>query len=262
MQGIAIKSLSFAYVDDLVLKDIDMHVSNGEFVCLLGQSGCGKSTLLRLLAGLEHPTSGSIEIDGKPIKTAGLDRGVVFQDYCLFPWMTAGNNIMLALKQKYPGRSKAELKKITLDMLQEVGLGPEVYRKLPKELSGGMKQRCAIARAFGIDPPILLMDEPFAALDAITRAKLQELLLNLWAKEQNKKTIFFVTHDVDEALLLATRIFVLGQSPGNVIFSCEIPVSKKPSYIDLYENAELMSLRNELIKHINRDVASRIANSA
>ena len=258
MREVVIESLSFAYDTELVLKDINMRVSQGDFVCLLGQSGCGKSTFLRLLAGLEFPTSGTIEIDGVPVKKAGLDRGVVFQDYGLFPWMTAGNNIMLALKQKYPKSDKSGLKKLTIDILKEVGLEEAVFYKLPKELSGGMKQRCAIARAFIIDPPILLMDEPFGALDAVTRAKLQELVRNLWTKEKSGKTVFFVTHDVDEALLLASRIFVFGQSPSNLIFSCETPSGKNENSFDIYENEELMALRHELIKHINRDVASRI----
>ena len=258
MSKVSVDNLSFAYDKKLVLKDIDLEVSAGDFVCILGQSGCGKSTLLRLLAGLEKPTAGKILVDGKEITKAGLDRGVVFQDYGLFPWKTAGDNIMLALKQKYPDKSKMELKEIAVEMLEKVGLEPEVFHKLPKELSGGMKQRCAIARAFGIDPPILLMDEPFGALDAVTRAKLQDMVLELWEKDQERKTVFFVTHDVDEALLLANRIVVLGQSPSNVIYSCEIPEDKKPNRYTMFENPEIMSLRNTLIRNINMNVAERI----
>lgn len=258
MSKVSVDNLSFAYDKKLVLKDIDLEVSAGDFVCILGQSGCGKSTLLRLLAGLEKPTTGKILVDGKEITKAGLDRGVVFQDYGLFPWKTAGDNIMLALKQKYPDKSKMELKEIAVEMLEKVGLEPEVFHKLPKELSGGMKQRCAIARAFGIDPPILLMDEPFGALDAVTRAKLQDMVLELWEKDQERKTVFFVTHDVDEALLLANRIVVLGQSPSNVIYSCEIPEDKKPNRYTMFENPEIMSLRNTLIRNINMNVAERI----
>ena len=262
MSYVAIKSLSFAYPDEadkLILKDIDMNVEKGEFVCLLGQSGCGKSTFLRLLAGLEHPTSGDIFFGEEAINGASLERGMVFQDYGLFPWMTAGENIMLALQQKFPKRSKKELKAIAVNMLQKVGLDENVYRKLPKELSGGMKQRCAIARAFSIDPPVLLMDEPFGALDAVTRARLQVMVLELWAREDPKKTVFFVTHDVDEALLLANRIFVFGQSPSNIIFECsddkenfDIPRE------DQFENAEIIELRHTLIRHLNKDVARRL----
>lgn len=260
MADIKITNLSFAYEDGgkLILKDINTEVRAGEFVCILGQSGCGKSTLLRLLAGLEKPTGGELLIDEKKIGGASLDRGVVFQDYGLFPWMTAGENIMLALKQRFPGRAKQELKQIALDMLKEVGLGENVYKMLPKELSGGMKQRCAIAQAFSIDPPILLMDEPFGALDAVTRARLQDLVLKLWAQDDPKKTVFFVTHDVDEAMLLANRILVLGQSPSNIIYECTIPEDKRPTRETQFENPEMLKMRTELIRQINRDVASHI----
>ena len=261
MKGISIKNLSFSYPDApdrLILKDIDLEVEDGEFVCLLGQSGCGKSTLLRLLAGLEKPTTGEITQDGKQFEGAGLDRGVVFQSYGLFPWMTAGSNIMLALKQKYKDKTKAEHKEIAMQALRAVGLQDDVFNKLPKELSGGMKQRCAIAQAFSINPPVLLMDEPFGALDAVTRAKLQEMVLELWSSLEQRKTVFFVTHDVDEALLLSTRICVLGQAPSKVIYDVKIPEDRKPTRETLFDDVEMMKLRNELIRYINRDVASHI----
>jgi len=260
MNGTSIKNLSFSYPGDsrLILKDIDLEVEVGEFVCLLGQSGCGKSTFLRLLAGLEKPTVGQVMQDGKPITGAGLDRGVVFQSYGLFPWMTAGANIMLALKQKFPKKSKAEHKEIAMNAMRAVGLDDAVFNKLPKELSGGMKQRCAIAQAFSIDPPVLLMDEPFGALDAVTRARLQDMVLELWNSTEERKTVFFVTHDVDEALLLSTRICVLGQAPSKVIYDVKIPEDKKPTRDTLFDDVEMMKLRNELIRYINRDVASHI----
>lgn len=260
MQEIQIKDLSFSYEkgSKLILKDISVEISAGEFVCILGQSGCGKSTLLRLLAGLEKPTEGELLINGEPIKGASLKRGVVFQDYGLFPWMTAGENILLALKQCFPNKEKTELQQLALDMIKAVGLDEAVYKKLPKELSGGMKQRCAIAQAFGMNPPILLMDEPFGALDAVTRARLQDLVLELWKKDETKKTVFFVTHDVDEALLLSNRILVLGQSPSNVIYDCSIPEDKRPTRESLFENPEVLKLRNTLIQQINKDVATHI----
>lgn len=260
MGNIKINNLSFAYEEGspLILKDITTDIEAGEFVCILGQSGCGKSTLLRLIAGLEKPTIGNLTLNGEEIKGASLERGVVFQDYGLFPWMTAGENIMLALKQRFPGRDKNELKKIATDMMKEVGLADDVFKKLPKELSGGMKQRCAIAQAFSIDPPILLMDEPFGALDAVTRAKLQDLVKELWSKQEEKKTVFFVTHDVDEALLLANRILVLGQRPSNIIFDCKLPDELKATRETQFSNPEVMKLRNELIYQINKDVASHI----
>lgn len=260
IHDVSIEGLSFAYdgTERLILKDISLKVGAGEFVALLGQSGCGKSTFLRLLAGLEKPTGGNIFLGDKEISKAGLDRGVVFQDYGLFPWMTAGENIILALRQKIPEKDKKELKRIAIDNLKAVGLKEDVFKKLPKELSGGMKQRCAIAQAFSMDPPVLLMDEPFGALDAVTRAKLQDLVLELWAGCKPKKTVFFVTHDVDEALLLANRIIVLGQSPSSIIYDCTIDEDKRPTRESQFEDPEILKLRNQLILQINRDVASRI----
>ena len=261
MNSIRINDLSFAYSGDerLVLKDIQLEVEEGEFVCLLGQSGCGKSTLLRLLAGLETPTRGEIYIGNEEVRGASLDRGVVFQDYGLFPWMTAGENIMLALRQRFPKRDKKELDATAKQMLKEVGLEEDVFKKLPKELSGGMKQRCAIARAFSINPPVLLMDEPFGALDAVTRARLQDLVQKMWQQDEKRKTVFFVTHDVDEAILLGTKIYVLGQSPSHVIFECGIPLEGHPTRENQFENPEILSLRNKLIQQINRDVSTHIS---
>lgn len=252
-----IQHLSFAYSDEpdrLVLEDIDVHVDDGEFVCLLGQSGCGKSTFLRLMAGLETPTSGAIRMDGTPVRGTSLDRSVVFQDYGLFPWMSAGENILMALAQKNPGARKAELRERVFELLDMVGLDRKVYKQFPKALSGGMKQRCAIARAFGIDPPVLLMDEPFGALDAVTRARLQDLVLDLCAHQSPRKTVFFVTHDVDEALLLATRILVFGLSPSHIIYDCSRRREDIPGREDLYDHVETLKLRNTLISHINKDV--------
>lgn len=257
MDNITIENLSFAYKDApdrLILKDIGASFEKGEFVCILGQSGCGKSTLLRLLAGLDQPTTGEIRIDGDPVRGASLDRSVVFQDYGLFPWMTAGENIMLALRQKFPKRDKKELKEITLNMLEKVGLDASVFKKLPKSLSGGMKQRCAIARALSVDPPVFLMDEPFGALDAVTRAKLQDLLLSLWSKETVKKTVFFVTHDVDEAILLSNRILILGQSPSSIIYDKKLEEGVHVDRENIFNNTEILKLRNELIYYINKDV--------
>ena len=258
MLDVSVKQVSFSYDKELILADINMEVNAGAFVCLLGQSGCGKSTFLRLLAGLEKPNDGKILVNNESVTKAGLQRGVVFQDYGLFPWMSAGENIMIALKQKFKNMSVNERKAEALRRIVEVELTELDFDKLPKELSGGMKQRCAIARAFSIDPPILLMDEPFGALDAVTRAKLQDLVLSLWKKEtENRKTIFFVTHDVDEALLLATDIFVFGQSPSKIIYKHSFKDGKKLDRRTMHDDAQTMQLRNHLIKIIHNEVQAK-----
>ena len=254
MLAVTIDNVSFAYGDKPILGGVSLDVEAGSFVCVLGQSGCGKSTLLRLLGGLEKPTSGRILVDGRPVAGPGLDRGMVFQDYGLFPWMRAGDNITLAVKQQFPALSAAQRKAKALRRLADVELDAACYDKLPGELSGGMRQRCAIARAFAIDPPILLMDEPFAALDAVTRARLQELVLDLWQKEEQRKTIFFVTHDVDEALLLATDVCILGQSPGSIIHRHVFPRDKRTDRATMFADPEMLRLRNELIAVINAEI--------
>ncbi|AKL95691.1 ABC-type nitrate/sulfonate/bicarbonate transport system, ATpase component [Clostridium aceticum] len=259
MLDVSVKHLSFSYDKDVILDDINMKVKSGAFICLLGQSGCGKSTFLRLLAGLEKPSTGEILVNNEPVKKAGLQRGVVFQDYGLFPWMTAGENIMIALKQKFKKMNAKQRKDEAIKRIKDVELDEAVFDKLPKELSGGMKQRCAIARAFSIDPPILLMDEPFGALDAVTRAKLQDLVLELWKKEtENRKTIFFVTHDVDEALLLATDIFVFGQSPSKIIYSYSFKKEKNLDRKTMHDDLQVMELRNQLIKIIHNEVQMKV----
>lgn len=261
MLNVSVNDLSFSYDKDPILGDINMNVKAGAFVCLLGQSGCGKSTLLRLLAGLEKPNSGEILVDNEAVTKASLQRGVVFQDYGLFPWMSVGENITIALKQKFKNMNSEERKAEALRRMKDVELAESNFDKFPKELSGGMKQRCAIARAFAIDPPILLMDEPFGALDAVTRAKLQDLILDLWKKQTvSRKTIFFVTHDVDEALLLATDIFVLGQSPSKIIYKYSFNNEKNLNRETMYDNPQAMQLRNDLIKVIHNEIQIKTNN--
>ena len=248
MSGIQIKDLSFAYEagGKLILKDINTEIGEGEFVCILGQSGCGKSTLLRLLAGLETATTGEILSDGVAIGEPSLNKGVVFQDYGLFPWMSAGENILLALKQRYPKRDKKELKEIAVNMIKAVGLDESIYKKLPKELSGGMKQRCAIAQAFSIDPPILLMDEPFSALDKQTSNSLREELQRIWM--ETKKTILFVTHSVEEAVYLSERVVVLSADQGNItdIIPVDLP---RPRYV---YDPQFVELRHALLDAVQQ----------
>lgn len=257
--SVVVKNLSFTYAgsDRKIFTNVNLDVKAGQFCCLLGQSGCGKSTLLRLLAGLEKPDSGEILFGGKKDKGPGLDKGVVFQDYGLYPWMTTGKNIELAIGQKFPKMEKEEKRDLSKNWIKKVGLREEVYGMLPKELSGGMRQRCAIARAFAIDSPILLMDEPFGALDAVTRATLQDMLLDLCKDAKPHKTVFFVTHDVDEAMLLAERIFVIGQGSNDIVYERKISDSER-LVRGKEDNHKILELRNELIYQINADVQSMV----
>ena len=260
MLNVIVNHLKFSYSgsNEVILNDIDMNVQSGDFVCLLGQSGCGKSTLLRLLAGLEKPSGGSVLVDGEPVRGAGLQRGMVFQDYGLFPWMTTGENITIALERRYPEKNKEERKELALHWMNNVGMDKSLYDKLPGELSGGQKQRCGIARAFAIDPPILLMDEPFGSLDAVTKAKLQDLVLKLWQQEGDKrKTVFFVTHEVDEALLLATDMYVLSQSPAEVMYHHSFAGEERPTRKNMYVDPGIAALRNHLISLIYTDANER-----
>ena len=171
--------------------------------------------------------------------------------------MTAGENIMLALKQRFKGKKNSEIKEIAIDSLKRVGLDEKVYNTLPKHLSGGMQQRVAIAQVLSVNPKVLLMDEPFGALDAVTRAKLQDLILELWNKSEVKKTVIFITHDVDEAMYLANRIIVLGQSPSKIIYDKKFDLMDKTNREKLYTDEKMMSLRNELIQIINKDISEK-----
>jgi NitT/TauT family transport system ATP-binding protein len=258
MSEICIKNLCFSYENEAVLHNLNMQIDSGDFVCVLGESGCGKSTFLRLLAGLAKPAQGCLLINGNPVTKAGLDRGVVFQDYSLFPWLSSGKNLMLSLQQKYKDKPRKELRQMVLRAFEDVGLDASVFKKYPFELSGGMRQRCAICRAFALDPPVLLMDEPFGALDAITRARLQRMILQLWQKEAGKrKTIIFVTHDVNEALLLANKIFLFGSSPSGVIYSHTFAEGEKPPFDELLDHTEIIALRSRLMQILNKDIVAK-----
>ncbi|WP_412528074.1 ABC transporter ATP-binding protein [Burkholderia lata] len=207
------------------LDDISFRTYRREFVCVIGPSGCGKSTLIRILAGLDAQTSGEVLLDGKPVQGPGADRGMVFQGYTLFPWLTVKKNVMFGLRMN--GSSSGQAEREALQWLDLVGLTrfAEVY---PHQLSGGMKQRVAIARALANRPRILLMDEPFGALDAQTRARMQTHLLDIWRNID--VTILFITHDLDEAIFLADRILVLKANPGAVQELIEVPVPRPRDY--------------------------------
>ncbi|KVG31067.1 ABC transporter ATP-binding protein [Burkholderia diffusa] len=209
----------------VALDDISFRTHRREFVCVIGPSGCGKSTLIRILAGLDAQTSGEVLLDGKPVQGPGADRGMVFQGYTLFPWLTVKKNVMFGLRMN--GSSGSEAEREALQWLDLVGLTrfADVY---PHQLSGGMKQRVAIARALANRPRILLMDEPFGALDAQTRARMQTHLLDIWRNID--VTILFITHDLDEAIFLADRILVLKANPGGVQELIEVPVARPRDY--------------------------------
>ncbi len=206
-----------------VLKDIDLSIPEGEFLAIVGFSGSGKTTLVSLLAGLLKPDSGAITLRGKPVETPGPDRGVVFQSYSLMPWLTVEGNVALAVNAVFRGETREQRKKRTRRYIEMVGLSHAADRR-PAELSGGMRQRVAVARALAMNPDILLLDEPLSALDALTRAKLQDEIESIW--EKNRKTVVLITNDVDEAILLADRIVPLNPGPGATLgpsFSVALP---------------------------------------
>lgn len=197
--------------DVIALRDINLDIPAGQFVCLLGPSGCGKSTLLNAIAGFSPPSSGEVKVSGQHVAGPGPDRGMVFQEYALFPWMTVEDNISFGLRLKKTDESKI---KSTVDALLNTLKLTEFRDRFPKDLSGGMRQRVAIARVLALDPPIMLMDEPFGALDALTRRSLQDEILKIW--QENKKTVIFVTHSMEESIYLADRIVVMTYRPGMI----------------------------------------------
>ncbi|HIS48505.1 MAG TPA: ABC transporter ATP-binding protein [Candidatus Scybalocola faecigallinarum] len=206
--------------DVVALNGVDFNIKENEFICVIGPSGCGKSTLLNIIAGLLEPTAGQVIVDGKKVQGTGIDRGVVFQQYALFPWLTVRKNVEFGLKLK--GMDKAQRDETVNKYLKMVEL-EKFTDSYPKELSGGMKQRVAIARAYAMNPSVLLMDEPFGALDAQTRTQLQTELLKTW--EEEHKTCFFVTHDIEEAIVLATRVVIMSARPGRIkeVVDIDIP---------------------------------------
>ena len=221
----------------VALNDINLTIQHGEFICLLGPSGCGKSTLLNAVAGFSLPSTGSILVDGKPVKQPGPDRGMVFQEYALFPWMTVEENVSFGLEiKKLP---KAQIREKVGSLLEMLSL-QDFRDRYPKDLSGGMRQRVAIARVLALDSPIMLMDEPFGALDSLTRRNLQDELLRIWT--EFKKTIIFVTHSIEESIYLADRIVVMTYRPGTIKKDVHvtIPRSRDPS------SAEFNNLKKEL----------------
>jgi NitT/TauT family transport system ATP-binding protein len=222
------------------LDGIDLHVGNGELVCLLGASGCGKSTLLSIMGGLELATAGEVRVDGELVVGPGADRGMVFQQYSLYPWRTVAENIGFGLEvARWPAARKAG----RIDELLGIMSLTEFREALPRELSGGMRQRVAIARALAPEPDVLLLDEPFGALDALTRRNLHDFLLTVWARTGT--TIVMVTHDVEEAVYLSQRIYVLASRPGRIAAEITIPFGPRRGP-DIKRDPRFLDLRDEL----------------
>jgi nitrate ABC transporter ATP-binding subunit len=232
----------------IVLDRVNLTIKQGEFICLIGHSGCGKSTLLNMVSGFSKPTTGTVALKGVPISRPGPDRMVVFQGYALLPWLTVYQNVYLAVNAVYPEKSKGEKDEIVVAHLKMVGL-MEAKDKTPTQVSGGMRQRVAIARALSIRPEVLVLDEPFGALDAITKEELQEELLKIWNHTRN--TVLMITHDIDEALFLADKIVMMTNGPsaeiGEII---EVPFKRPRDRARIMEMPEYYKVRNYVLDYL------------
>lgn len=254
MSSIQLEHIQFSYVDHgqsfQALEDVTVTIGDGEFLCIVGRSGCGKTTLLRLMAGLQAPQSGSIRINGQEVTGPDTDRAVVFQNYTLFPWMTAAKNVQFGIHQSRRDLSRPEVRSIAMEFLEKVGMA-DFADSYPYQLSGGMRQRVAIARALAMDTDILLLDEPFGALDARNRRELQALLEQLWSNGAKRKTVVFVTHDISEAVQLADR--VLYMTPGRIDADLPVPLPRPREQLTGSEAAQLQALRRQLLELFYKD---------
>jgi ABC-type nitrate/sulfonate/bicarbonate transport system ATPase subunit len=232
----------------LALQPVSVTLDRGEFVAILGPSGCGKSTLLRIVAGLDRPSGGAVRLEGRPVTHPGADRGMVFQSYTLFPWLTVEQNVRFGLREA--GMAVAAQRRIADDLIRRVGLAG-FARHWPRQLSGGMQQRCALARALAPDPAMLLLDEPFGALDHQTRELMQELLAGIW--QADRKTVLFVTHDIDEAVFLATRVLVMSARPGRIKLDLPIPLPWPRPYT-VKTSPDFTALKARLTEEIREEV--------
>jgi len=254
---LSIEGVGMSFASSVVLDDIDLAIRKGEFVSLIGHSGCGKSTLLNLVAGLLKPTAGTILLADKHVDGPGPDRGVVFQNHSLLPWLTCFDNVHLAVERVFGDReTKAQLAARTQAALALVGLAPAAA-KYPDEISGGMKQRVGIARALAMEPKVLLLDEPFGALDALTRARLQDELMRIVAK--TGATVLMVTHDVDEAVLLSDRVVMMTNGPAAQIGEIlEVNIARPRNRLQLAHDARFMELRAAVLEFLYEKQARRL----
>ena len=259
MHKIEISDVSLTYDDDGVIYNaldrMNFSVEPGAFDSIIGSSGCGKSSTLSILAGLREPTSGRYLIDGEVSHGTGRNRGVVFQHYSLFPWMTAEENIAFGIRQAFPDTTQKEAAEIAREYLEKVGLA-EFEDKYPYQMSGGMQQRTAIARTLAMQPEILLLDEPFGAIDARNRILLQDLLLEVLGKEKQQKTIVFVTHDIDEAILLSDRILFMDKKQISEEFI--VPFDRPRNREKIFQSQEYIQMRQALLSCFFRGIREKI----
>lgn len=231
-----------------VFENVGFNIEKGEFVCVIGHSGCGKSTILNVLAGLDEASDGTVIMDGKEVAGPKLERGVIFQNYSLLPWLSAVKNIAFGVQARWPKWSKTQVLEHSMKYLDLVGLKDASQRK-PAELSGGMRQRVSIARAFATQPQLLLMDEPFGALDALTRGVIQEELINIWS--ESKQTVFMITHDVDEAILLADRILLMTNGPyARIAESVNVSIARPRDRNSIIHDPGYYKIRNHLVEFL------------
>ena len=234
-----------------IFENASFGIERGEFVVILGHSGCGKSTIMNILAGLAEASEGVVIMDGKEVSGPSLDRGVVFQNYSLLPWLSALKNVTFAVAARYPDWTKDQVLAHSKKHLEMVGLSTDVFNRKPSQLSGGMRQRVSIARAFSISPKLLLLDEPFGALDALTRGTIQDELLKVWAG--TNQTVFMITHDIDEAILLADRILLMSNGPfARVAESVEISIPRPRNRIEIVEHPNYYAIRNHLVQFLGK----------
>lgn len=234
-----------------VFEHINFTAEKGEFVCIIGHSGCGKSTILNILAGLDEASAGGVVMEGREVKGPSLERGVVFQNYSLLPWLTALKNVTFAVRARYPDWSHDAVTTHATHFLEMVGISGGAEHRKPSQLSGGMRQRVSIARAFATQPKLLLLDEPFGALDALTRGVIQDELLKIWG--ETHQTVFMITHDVDEAIYLADRIFLMTNGPfAHVAEAVEIDIPRPRERTEIVEDPRYYRARNHMVHFLAR----------